>query len=166
MNTKDCSALFGMGLSQDSNFLTHMHLSIYRLRQEQSPLFLWCLLCVQFSIWHSASLVLFIFNYFILEYRWLRTLFYFQMYRKVIQLYIYMCVHIYTPCYMFAKSLQSCQTLCDPMDCSPPGSSVHGVLQARILEWVAVPSSRGSSWPRDRTHVSWVSCIGRQIFYH
>jgi len=41
-----------------------------------------------------------------------------------------------------AKSLQSCSTLYDPMDCSPPGSSVHGILQARILEWVAMPSSR------------------------
>ena len=45
----------------------------------------------------------------------------------------------------------SCPTLCDPMDCSPPGSSVYGILQARILEWVAVPSSRGSSQPRDWT---------------
>ena len=49
---------------------------------------------------------------------------------------------------------QSCPTLCDPMDCSPPNSSVHGILQARILEWVAMPSSRGSSRPRDRTHIS------------
>ena len=44
---------------------------------------------------------------------------------------------------------ESCPTLCDPMDCSPPASSVHGILQARILEWVAMPSSRGSSRPRD-----------------
>ena len=50
---------------------------------------------------------------------------------------------------------QSCPTLCDPMDCSPPGSSVHGILQARILEWVAIRFSRGSFPPRDR---SWVSC--------
>ena len=49
---------------------------------------------------------------------------------------------------------QSCPTLCDPMDCSPPDSYVHGILQARILEWVAMPSSRGSSQPRDRTQVS------------
>ena len=49
---------------------------------------------------------------------------------------------------------QSCPTLCDPMDCSPLGSSVHGILQARILEWIAIPFSRGSSWPRDRTQVS------------
>ena len=65
-----------------------------------------------------------------------------------------------------AQSLQSCPTLCDPMDCSLPGSSVHGILQARILEWVAMPSSRGSSRPRDRTQVSHVSCTGRQILYH
>ena len=55
------------------------------------------------------------------------------------------------------KSLQSCPTLCDPRDCSPPASSVHGILQARILEWVAVPSSRGSSHPGDQTRVSYIS---------
>ena len=49
---------------------------------------------------------------------------------------------------------QSCQALCDPMDCSPPGSSVHGILQARILERVAIHFSRGSSRPRDQTQVS------------
>ena len=48
---------------------------------------------------------------------------------------------------MRAKSLRSCLSLCDPMDCSPPGSSVHGILQARILEWVAMPSSRDLSNP-------------------
>ena len=53
-----------------------------------------------------------------------------------------------------AKSLQSCLILCDPMGCSRPGSFVHGILQARILEWGAMPSSRGSSQPRDRTQVS------------
>ena len=50
---------------------------------------------------------------------------------------------------------------CDPMDCSQPGSSVHGILQARILDWVAMPSSRGSSWLRDQTCVS---CIAGAIF--
>ena len=49
---------------------------------------------------------------------------------------------------------QSCPTLCDPMDCSLLGSSVHGILQARILEWVGVFSSKGSSQPRNRTHIS------------
>ena len=52
-------------------------------------------------------------------------------------------------CVLHAKSLQSCPILCDPVDHSPPGSSFHGILQARILKWVAMPSSRGSSWPRD-----------------
>ena len=52
-------------------------------------------------------------------------------------------------------------TLCDPMDCSPPGSSVHGILQARILECVAIPFTRGSSWPRDWTLVS---CIAGRFF--
>ena len=54
-----------------------------------------------------------------------------------------------------AKLLQSCLTVCDTTDGSLPGSSVHGILQARILEWVAMPSSRGSSWPRDKTCVSY-----------
>ena len=49
------------------------------------------------------------------------------------------------PCAVCAKSLQSCLTLCDPMDCSPPGSSVHGILQTRILEWNAMPCCRRSS---------------------
>jgi len=53
-----------------------------------------------------------------------------------------------------------------PMHCSPPGSSVHGILQTRILEWVAVPSSRGSSGPRDQTRISYVFCIGRHILYY
>ena len=57
--------------------------------------------------------------------------------------------------------LQLCLTLCNPLDCSPPGSSVHGILQARILEWVAIPFSRGSSWPRDQTQVS---CIAGRFF--
>ena len=55
--------------------------------------------------------------------------------------------------------------LYDPMDCSPPGSSVHGILQARIPEWVAVSSSRRASRPRNRTWVSYISCIGRWILY-
>ena len=62
-----------------------------------------------------------------------------------------------------ALAAQSGPTPCDPMDCSPPGSSVHGIIQAIILEWVAIPFSRGSSWPRDQ---SWVSLHCRQIPYH
>ena len=67
---------------------------------------------------------------------------------------------------MHAKLLQLCLTVCDPMDYSLPGSSVHGILQARILDWVAMPCSRESSRPRDRTHISYVSCIGRRILCH
>ena len=57
-----------------------------------------------------------------------------------------------------------CPTLCDPMDCCQPGSSVLGILQARILEWVAVPTSMGSSQPSDWTHVSCISCIAGGFF--
>ena len=64
------------------------------------------------------------------------------------------------------KSLHLCPTLCDPMDCSPPGSSVQGILQAGILEWIAISFFRGSSRCKDRTHVSCISCIGRQILYN
>ena len=60
----------------------------------------------------------------------------------------------------WSEVTQSCPTLCDPMD-SLPGSSVHGILQARILEWVAISFSRGPSWPRDRTQVS---CIAGRCF--
>ena len=63
-------------------------------------------------------------------------------------------------CYLVAKL---CLTLCNSLECSPPGSSVHGILQARILEWVATSFSRGSSWPKNGTRVS---CIGRYILYH
>ena len=69
-------------------------------------------------------------------------------------------------CEECAKSLQSCPTPCDPVDCSPPGSSVHGMLRAKILEWVAMPSSRGSSWPRDQIRLSYASSIGRRDLYH
>ena len=61
---------------------------------------------------------------------------------------------LYSMC-VCAKSLQLCPTVCNPMNYSLPGSSVQGILQARILEWIAMPSSRGFSWPRDGTGVSW-----------
>ena len=63
----------------------------------------------------------------------------------------------------YARLLQSGPTLCYPMDWSPPGSPVHEILQATILEGVAIPTSRGSSWPRDRTCISYVSYIGFMI---
>ena len=74
----------------------------------------------------------------------------------------YSSVCVYVP-----VCAQSCLTLCNPMDCDPSecGSSVHGIFQARILEWVATSSSTESFWTRDQTHVSWISYIGRQILY-
>ena len=62
---------------------------------------------------------------------------------------------------VIALVAQSCLTLCIPVDCSLPGFSVNGISQARILEWVAISSSRGSSWPRDWT---WLSCITSRFF--
>ena len=62
---------------------------------------------------------------------------------------------------MHPKSLQLCLILSDPMDCSPPSSSVHGIFQASMFEWIVILSSRGSSWPRDQTHISYIFCLGR-----
>ena len=64
------------------------------------------------------------------------------------------------------KMMCVCEILCCPMDCSLPGSSVHGILEARILEWVATSYSRGYSQPRDWTAIFWVSCLGRRILFH
>ena len=82
----------------------------------------------------------------------------FLLYSKVNQLYvdIHACV----------LPFQLCPALCDPMDYSLPGSFVHGIFQARIPERVAMASSRGSSWPRDWTHISCISFIGRWFLYH
>ena len=65
---------------------------------------------------------------------------------------------------MHAKSLQSCLTLCDPLDHSLPGSSVHGILQERIPEWVAIFFSRGSSPPQDRAHISSSPAVAGRFF--
>ena len=77
----------------------------------------------------------------------------------------YTHTHTHTHTHLSLLVAQLCLTLCDPMDCSPPGSSVHGIFQARIMEWVAISSSGGSSWPREGTCVSWLLCFGRQILY-
>ena len=63
-----------------------------------------------------------------------------------------------------ARSLQLCSTLYDPMNCSPPVSSVHGIIQSRTLEWVVISLSRGSSQPRDWTHISCISCTAGKFF--
>ena len=73
---------------------------------------------------------------------------------------VYVCVYV---CVSACSATQSCLTLCDPMDCSLPGSSIHGILQARILEWGAISYSRGSSQSRDWTHVSCILCIGSRF---
>ena len=67
---------------------------------------------------------------------------------------------------MWARPVAQCLTLCDSLNCNPPGFSVHGICQARILEWVAISCSRGSSQPRDPTHLSFVSRIGKWILHH
>ena len=88
-----------------------------------------------------------------------------QLYIYIIYIYKYIPFHILfhyglllnmniDPYVIQLLVAQSCPTLCEPMDCSPPGSSVHGIVQARILEWVAVSFSRGSSQPRDGTCAS------------
>ena len=68
--------------------------------------------------------------------------------------------------YLACSVTQSCLTLCNPVNCSPPGSSVREILQGRILEWAAMSFSGGSSWPRAWTHISCVSCSGKWILYH
>ena len=71
------------------------------------------------------------------------------------------CIHIYMVVMVNGEVAQSCPTLCDPVDCSLQGSSIHGILQARILEWVAISFSSGPSQPRDQTQVS---CIAGRCF--
>ena len=85
----------------------------------------------------------------------------FKNYTPCIKLQILLLLgkKFYMPLCVCAKSIQSCPTLCDPMDCSPLSFSVHGIIQTRILEWVAIPFSRGSSQPRNWTQVSCI--IGR-----
>ena len=68
---------------------------------------------------------------------------------------------------LYYRFVLSCiRVFCDPTDCNSPGSSVCGILQARILESVAISSSRGSSQPKDQTYISCISCTGRWILYH
>ena len=68
-------------------------------------------------------------------------------------------------CVCVCVCVQSCLTLHDPVDCSLPGSSAHGILQARILEWAAISSSSRPPQSRDQTRASCISCIGRQVFF-
>ena len=77
-------------------------------------------------------------------------LYYFQVYSKGIQSCVCVCARV---------------GLCEPMDCRQPGSSVHGISQAKILVWISISFSRGSSQPWEGTHVSYISCIGMWILY-
>ena len=83
--------------------------------------------------------------------------------------HLYACVLHLTVSYAVVQlthhhlSLQLYLTICDPVSCNPPGSSVHGILQARILKWVTMPSSRGSSCSRDGTCISYASCTGMRV---
>ena len=81
-----------------------------------------------------------------------------------IYIWYYMPGSLYSEVCIHAKLLQSCLTLWDPMDCCLPGFSVHGILQARILKWVAMPSSRGSFLPRDWTLISCSTWIAGRFF--
>ena len=91
-------------------------------------------------------------------------LFYFNIFYIFISTYIfnyiYIYIYMYTCVCVCVLVAQSCSVLCDPIDCSPPGSSVHGMLQARILKWIAILFSKGSSQPRDQTQV----CIAGRFF--
>ena len=78
------------------------------------------------------------------------------------ELYSVLCGQSVSVC--VCSVAQSCLILCGLMDCSPPSSSVHGISQGRILEWIPMPSSRGSSQPRDRTSVSCICCIAGEFF--
>ena len=81
------------------------------------------------------------------------------IYIYISNIYVYICMKVEV------LITQLCPTPCNPTDSSPTGSSVHGILQARIVEWVVISYSRGSSRPRDRTQVSCIFCIGRHILY-
>ena len=87
----------------------------------------------------------------------------------LLQLYLWFFNSIFSSIPLISLAcacVQSCLSLCEPMNCSLPGSSVHGIFQARGLEQLVVSYSRGLSQPKEQTDISCVSCVGRQILYH
>ena len=94
---------------------------------------------------NSHNVIYLLFKYGLYEHFWLFSSLIWSLLLLLLQL---------LKLYSENEVAQSCLTLCDPMDCSPPGSSVHEIFQARVLEWVAISLSRGSSQPRDWTQVS------------
>ena len=97
---------------------------------------------------------------------WISTVMHLSALRAVSinQYLVSICVPKFCLACVCAKLLQLCPTLCSPIDCSLPGYSVHVILPVRILEWVAMPFSRGSSWPRDQNCISCNSCIADSFF--
>ena len=89
---------------------------------------------------------------------------FYSVWSQLIMLYAWNIPSALCPLCVRAQLPQSCLTLGKPMDCSPPGSFVHGILQARILDWVAISCSRGSPSPRDQTHKPNASCIAGRFF--
>ena len=83
-----------------------------------------------------------------------------MIYESLLQLFVFFKIYI---CVSAVQSLSCVHLFCDSVDSSPPGSSVHGISQARILEWVAISFHRASSQPRDQTCIS---CVGWQVLYH
>ena len=123
-------------------------------------------LCVSISQWTLAILALWIFSP---EDRWMSGQESWPFYPiKAVCVCVRACVCVCV-CVCVCAHARMCSVVSNslrPHGCSLPGSAVHGIFQARVLEWVAMPSSRSSSQHRDRIHISWVSCIGRQILYH
>ena len=93
--------------------------------------------------------------------------------RQSLKIFYFLVFHLIELLWMRSRAFNACMLsrfsqvwLWDPVNCSPPGSSVHVILQARMLAWVAMPSPRGSSWHRDQPRVSYISCTGRRVPYH
>ena len=84
---------------------------------------------------------------------------------KIMSLYCNFVTYTVHHAHMLSR-FSHVQIFCNPMDCSSPGCSVQGILQTRIMQWAPVPSSRGSSWPRDQTCTPFASCIGRWVLYN
>ena len=144
---------------------THSSILAWRIPWTEKHDSLWSLgWQIDMTEWLAVSLSFscFHFNQYLLDI-WIDSLFKLLLLKRKHRRKQWKYSHSWT---MHAKLLQSRLTLCDPMVCSPPGSSIYGVFQARILEWVAMPLSRVSSQPKDWTHVSYISCIGKWVLYH